>query len=219
MLFHQPKNSVSNYNYNTAFYTTEIWENHFHKNPELIYVINGNVSCKVKDTEYNLSSGDFGLCLPYDIHSYTPDAGTLYFVLVFSEDFVYLFSKQMHDKTTDGFIFHPEDAVKNYVLQQLIYNDDLTIYSLKSCLYALCEEYLKCVNVIKKDISHNNIVADVVDYIEKNHTKRFTLSDRAKQFGYDYNYMSRLFKNHFNMPFVDFVNIYRIETQSFGKNR
>ena len=60
MIFHQPHNSKSNYNYNAVFYTKEKWDPHFHKNLELIYVIKGAVVCSVGSKTETLSEGDFG---------------------------------------------------------------------------------------------------------------------------------------------------------------
>ena len=41
MIFHQPHNSKTNYNYNAFFYQKEKWDPHFHKNFEVIYVLEG----------------------------------------------------------------------------------------------------------------------------------------------------------------------------------
>ena len=61
MIFHQAHNSLTNYNYNAYFYTDRLWDFHFHKNLELICVLEGNVKCIINNTEYCLSDGEFGL--------------------------------------------------------------------------------------------------------------------------------------------------------------
>ena len=212
MLFHQTINSSSNYNYNTAFYTDDIWEHHFHKNLELLYVIEGEVICTVNDKNYRLTAGEFGLCLPYDIHSYKPQKNTKYWVLVFSSDFVHYFTKKIKNKISDGYSFIPKTEIKNYITSQLIDNKKPSVLTLKSCLYAICEEYLNSVRLIDKNRSHTEAVSAIVDFVAENHTKKITLSDIAKELGYDYNYMSRHFKNIFNISFTDFINMYRLET-------
>ena len=58
MIFHQPHNSLSNYTYNAFFYTSEVWNFHFHKNLELIYVIKGTLKCTINRNEYILKPGD-----------------------------------------------------------------------------------------------------------------------------------------------------------------
>ena len=90
MIYHQPHNSLSN-NFNAVFYRTEVWNSHFHKSFELVYVIEGSLICFSNGEEYILKSGQFGICLPYDIHSYEPQGDTHYWVCVFSEDNVHDF--------------------------------------------------------------------------------------------------------------------------------
>ncbi len=212
MLFHQPANSSSNYNYNANFYTDSIWEYHFHRNLELIYVINGSVDCTVNDVNYCVKAGEFGLCLPCDIHRYQPENNTLYWVLVFSEDFVRYFSKEIANKVGDGFVFSIKPAIKEYVVSQLVNNPNPTVYTLKSCLYAICEEYKASVPLMDKNRKHEGTLLSIIDFIAENHTRRITLADIAKKFDYDYNYMSRCFKKYFNVTFTDFINSYRLET-------
>ena len=212
MIFHQPSNSLTDYKFNTSFYTDTVWEYHFHRNLELIYVLKGAVNCNVNGVSYCLEEGDFGICLPCDIHRYEPYKDTLYWVLVFSEDYVRLFSKQISSKIGEGFAFRCNEAVENYIKSQLINNSNPSVYTLKSCLYAVCEEYLNSVPLSEKKGKELKIISALSDYILENHTKKITLSQISKKLGYDYNYMSRFFRNTFNMTFTDYVNIYRIET-------
>jgi len=212
MIFHQPTNSLSNYNYNFYFYTDQIWDFHFHKNLELIYVINGAVNCTVNNVPYRLTASDFGLCLPYDIHRYAPEKNTLYWVLVFSEDFVRSFSKQISGKTGDGFRFRCDTEDENYIKRHLINNTAPSLFTLKSCLYALGEQYLNHVHLLERDRKELENMSVIADYISENHTKDISLKSMANQLGYDYHYMSRYFRNMFNITFTDYVNIYRLET-------
>ena len=211
MIFHQPGNSLTNFNYNVAFYTDTVWEHHVHRNLELISVIRGAVRCTVNNVDYRLTAGDFGLCLPCDIHRYEPEENSEYWVIVFSEDFVHQFSKIISGKMGDGFLFKPSDIVKEYVDTRLINNASPSIFTLKSCLYAVCEEYLSNINLIEKNQRELKAITLISDYIHENYTKKITLRDIAKKVGYDYNYTSRYFRRTFNMKFNDYVNICRLE--------
>ena len=212
MLLHQPHNSLTNYNYNAFIYTDKVWDYHFHRNLELIYVIEGAVSCTVNNVDYLLTAHEWGLCLPCDVHRYEPEKNTVYWVLVFSEDYVGFFTKQIHGKTGKGFKFKVSATVEDYIKNRLINTDSYTVFTLKSCLYAVCEEYLKSVELTEKKSNKAEVSTLIADYIQNNHQKKISLADIALKLGYDYNYMSRYFKNTFNMTFTDFVNIYRLET-------
>ena len=212
MLYQQSQNSLSNYNYNIRRYTDRVWDYHFHRNLELIYVIEGNMNYTVNNKPYRLTAGEFGLCLPYDVHGYVPENNTVYWVLVFSEDYIRFLSKKFADKTGSGFQFRCKEPVENFIKEQLINGESPTILTLKSCLYAVMEEYLNNISLVEKSKKEARIEAFISDYVRENHTEKLTLSELAKNLGYDYNYMSRYFHNTFNMSFSDFVNIYRIET-------
>lgn len=212
MIFHQPGNSLSRNNFNAKFYKNEIWEQHFHKNFELIYVIRGSVNCLLNNKKCLLKKGDFGLCLPYDIHAYAPDTDSLYWVCVFSEDYVHEFSKNVCNKAGDSFKFTCSPTVTGFITEKLIDSENPSRLLIKSCLYAVCDEYTKSVRLIDKNkILVDNIVA-ITDFVEKNHTKDIKLSDIGKLLGYDYHYVSRYFHTVFNMTFSEFLNLYRLET-------
>lgn len=211
MIFHQPSNSLSNYHYNTYFYSNNFFDFHFHKNLELIYVIKGSVTCTVNQRTYILEANDFGLCLPCDIHRYEPEKNTLYWVLVFSEDFVRSFSKLIADKTGNGFSFRCDETLNAYIKEHLIYNSSPSILTLKSCLYAICEKYINSVELIERDCKKAEMITVISDYIQNNYAKPLLLREISAKLGYDYNYMSRYFRKVFQMTFTEFVNTYRLE--------
>ena len=125
MIFHQTFNSNANYSFNIAIYSDTVWENHFHKNLELIYILKGNLTCTLNSTTYKMTAGDFGLCLPYDIHSYVPQKGCEYWILVFSGDFVHSFSKEIVGKIGNGCVFRAKKTIERYVKEQLINNPQI----------------------------------------------------------------------------------------------
>ena len=211
MLFHQPHNSMGNYNSNARIYTDDVWQHHFHKNLELIYVITGSVKCEINNRVYNLCEGEFGLCLPYDVHAYTPGKNTEYYVLVFSADYVRLFEKQIEGKNADGFTFTPSRDIFHFVKSELIDNKSPSVYALKASLYALCNEFLKSVQLSENKDRKQSIIA-ITDFLSKNHTKDIGLNDIASLLGYDYHYVSRYFHSVFDMSFAELLGAYRLET-------
>ena len=212
MIFHQPHNSKSNYNYNAVFYTKEKWDPHFHKNLELIYVIKGAVVCSVGSKTETLSEGDFGLSLSNEIHSYSPCENSQYWVGVFSEDYVRTFANKTQDKVGEGFRFRCADSVKDYLVANLITKESPPIYMLKSCLYAVCEEYSKQIDLKEKNLKDSETVFKITEYILKNHKNDISLSDISNLLGYDYHYVSRLFHSVFNMSFAEYLTSYRMGT-------
>jgi len=212
MIFHQPWNSVSAKNYNSRIYSDDIWDYHFHKNFEVIYVIKGNVFCSINSIEKLLSVGQFGMCLPNEIHSYRPQKGSLYWVGVFSADYVRSFANSVEGMCGDDFVFSCSESVTEFLKANLITEEVPNQFLLKACLYGLCAEYCKTVNFSEKDKNKTRNIEIITDFVAQHHTENISLSDIAKLLGYDYNYVSRYFKTVFNMSFKEFLTIHRLET-------
>lgn len=212
MIFHQPHNSQSNYNYNAVHYTQEIWQTHFHKNLELIYVLQGAVRCTVGRYCDRLTAGDFGLCLPCLPHSYIPEPDSKYWVLVFSEDFVRYFISRIGSTTGQGFRFRCDAQTEEYIVNKLVNGSSYTVYDLKSCLYGICGAYIQAIRQIPREDAEGQMMNRIIRFVQDHHKEDLTLLQTAKALGYDYHYLSRCFHGIFNMHFSDFVNSYRLET-------
>lgn len=212
MFIHQPTNSLSANNYNAVFYRETNINFHFHKSFEILYVINGSVECTVNSKKEQLFAGDFGLCLPNDIHSYTPSDNTLYWVCVFSADYVRTFSKQVSGKTSANFKFKCSESVEAFIKSNLITEVPPPINMLKSCLYAMCNEFINNVELTDKNTEKTQIMSRIVDFVAENHTENITLLDIANVLGLNYHYVSRYFNSIFNMTFNEFLNMHRLET-------
>ena len=112
----------------------------------------------------------------------------------------------------NDFCFYCSDSVKKFVLANMIKEEVPPHFMLKSCLYAICAEYLTSVELIEKDRNKTRNIDAITDFVAQHHTENIGLSDIAKLLGYDYNYVSRYFKMVFNMSFKEFLTIHRLET-------
>lgn len=211
-VYHQSYNS-ENRNHNIFVYENAVINPHFHKNPEVIYVLDGLLGCICDGERVLLKKGQWGMCLPYAIHSFEPKGECRYWVCVFSTDYVGDFIKSMERKTGD-FEFNCKTEVNAYLLSELVGRETHTHLSLKACLYALCGEYAENggVRECEKDRNAMSLMARIVEYVSENHKKKLTLSDVARHVGYDYYYLSREFHAFFGISFGDFLSAYRMET-------
>ena len=82
---------------------------------------------------------------------------------------------------------------------------------MKSCLYAVCDEYLKSTELSEKSIRGDSAATVITDFVSANYKKDIKLSDVASVSGLDYHYLSRYFHKMFNMSFRDYLNSYRLE--------
>jgi len=211
MIFHQPGNSFSNYTYNATIYHNVEWSHHFHKNFELIYVISGTVNCIVNHQADTLKAGDWGMCLSNEVHAIRSTEDSLFWVGVFSGDFVHAFEKQIKNKTGEHFKFRCSREIEEYLKAVLINETRPHIYVLKSALYAACSEYCRQIPLKERTNKHDILMKDIVDYISLNFQNKIELSDMSAALGYDYYYVSKCFHKIFSMSFTEFLNLYRLE--------
>ena len=211
MILHQKNNSSDINNYNAYFYIGTYWDFHFHRDYEIIYVLEGFVECTVNNKKEIISAGEFGMCLSFEVHSYKPSPDGKYWVCVFSDNYVRSFSSAVSGKVGESFKFVCRDEIRYYIENCLIYSSNTPVFILKSCLYALCGEYLACTKLSDKSKSVGK-TEDILKYVENNYKSSITLSDIACYLKYDYHYVSRYFKSNFNMTFTDFINTYRLQS-------
>ncbi len=210
-IFHQFHNSQSNYNYNIYTYGNANYAPHFHKNYEIAYVLSGKALYSVNGKQQVLSEGDFAFCLSNEIHSVKNLDHSKLWIGVFSEDFVHEFKKRIGERTGKDFRFRCGESVRRFLLENLITDTPDDIMMIKSCLYALCSEYLKRVELVPKDDRSGSLMLEIAEYIEANFKKPLTLKEIAVYLGYDYCYLSKAFNRFFSTSFSDYLNLFRID--------
>ena len=119
-------------------------------------------------------------------------------------------------------IFRPSEKVIDYYNAELMrcfgkepsvnehLPSDKTI-AVKGCLYAIGGEFLRQVSLIPAEKSNDTIIQDIIDYIAKNYTSDISLHDIARELGYSYHYLSRIFNNTLGINFKSLLNIYRAD--------
>ncbi len=208
-IFHQPHNSMGNHSYNVNIYSKTNYDPHFHKNYEIIYVISGKAVCTINNKTKIIEEGDFAFCLSNEIHSIKGIDENKIWIGVFSEDFIHEFKKYQKGKTGVDFSFKCPESLMNYLKENLIKEELSDVFVIKSCLYALCSEYLRQIPLTEKKDKQAAIMSDVVDYVERNYKRTVSLSSLAEELGYEYCYFSKIFNRMFSMSFNDYLNTYR----------
>ncbi len=207
-VFHQPHNSMGNHTYNVYIYEGVDYGLHFHKNHEVIYIIEGEASCTVNGRTKILRKGDFAFCLSNEIHAIKAEHGLIW-IGVFSEDFIHEFKKHRSGRVGSDFSFRCAEGVMTYLRENLIKEALSDVFLIKSCLYALCSEYLRQITLQSSNDKHTALMGRIVEYIEENYRRDISLSQLAEALGYEYFYFSRIFNRLFSMSFNDYINLYR----------
>lgn len=210
MIQHQKDNSRGNYNYNAYTYFNTDWSPHFHKNLELIYVLDGALEVTVNGNRETTSQGDFALILPNQIHSFSSVGHSNIWIAVFSEQFVSFFAKKTEGLEGDRCVFRCDDETHEFILRNLILTESSTVMK-KACLYAVCDQYQKSISLSPRKKRNSDIICHLLDYVSEHYTEDLSLADVAAVFGYEYHYLSRLLNQGYQINFSHLVNEYRVD--------
>lgn len=183
------------------------FQKHTHCNYEIVFCLGGCLVCEVGNKKYELHSGEGMLILPGYIHSFcTPEESEDY-LCVFSTDLVSLFYKKTKMKSLSDTRFSFDN--RNDI--DILTDENRSIFAKQAVLYRLCAAVFEQSEIEKIDESYFALTNSLSMYIQNNFTKKLRLQDIAKQFGYDYSYLSSFFNKNFDMDFASFVNKYRIQ--------
>lgn len=210
MIFHQPHNSLGNYNYNINTYCDLRYTPHFHKNYEIIYVLEGSTSASVGGRKYQLLQGDLAVVLSNQVHSFSVPHDSQTVVIVFAEEFVPKFASLIKGLQGECAVFHLGNTVFNLMKENLI-DKKGSLFMKKACFYAICDEYLASTELRNRQDSKDEAVVNILDWVSQHYTENISLKDVANTFGYEYHYLSRLLNKNYSINFTQLVNGYRAE--------
>ncbi|MBQ8551462.1 MAG: helix-turn-helix domain-containing protein [Clostridia bacterium] len=210
MILHQQYNSRGNFNFNANIYTDRGWVPHFHKNFELIYIMEGSLHLTVNGNTETMYTDDYALILENQVHSFEPNGHSKIWIAIFSEQFVPHFAGYVEKLEGERSVFRCSESVHDFINANLI-DAQSSITMKKACFYAVCDEYIKNIPLTERKNSNNDLICRVLDYVESHYMEDISLSSAAERFGYEYHYLSRILNRGYHINFSSLVNEYRVD--------
>ncbi len=208
---HQVANSDGEYIFNAYIYTDSAYPAHFHRSYELVYVFSGAAECMVGFRPLTVRAGECALFLPNEVHAVRFSGETCGWVGVFSPAYVPAFDKLTRGKTATEHRFTCDPATRAYLEARLFLAQTPPVLTLKSCLYAACEQFARAVTLTDLPGNEADVTNAILSYIASGFDADINLHTLATYLGYDYSYTSRLFRRIFGMSFTAYVNMCRIQ--------
>ena len=175
---------------------------HLHRSFEYVEQLSGSTEITISHQKHVLNPGDAVLIFPLQPHSYGLIENGNIRICIFSPNFVAQFYKSKQNKL-------PENNKFQSKLPQTIPLDN--ICHKKALTYFICGEFdrdRKYVDTSAK--SEDQILVQLLLFSDKNFRNRCLLRDAASSIGYDYAYISKLFKRKVGISFRQYVNNLRI---------
>lgn len=189
---------------------------HWHNSIEIIYTLDGVVNLKVENKEITLRSGDIYIINSSVIHSANSNENKslvlqipVTFLNKYIENYncIYL---EIDDRVEDiKNLFREMHEVYKQKNKARLLKFNSLLYNLLYILVNYCAKEVLNENIVKKD-KYVNKIKQIMLYINKNHNKNIRIGDIADYFGYNRDYLSRLFKNYMNMSIIQYLYEVRV---------
>ena len=222
-IHHQFENTV-NSEFSTRVYEgTEEFEGlHFHKNFEMIVMISGEGFCSVSGLGYTLHEGEAIFICPFQIHEFSLSENSVARRITFHEHLILTLSQSLEGMRPSSPVFYVSPSLKDFCLDKMdnFFGKDSGLCArirpkeirmqVKGCLYLLGGEFVQQAQLLPTPTADTVIMA-VAQYISENFKGDINLCDVAKEKGYNYQYLSRIFNKVMGMNFKKMLNLYRLE--------
>lgn len=187
---------------------------HFHSNIEIVYLMEGELDVTINGISKKLSAGCVSVSNSYDIHSYHTPSYSKSKILIIPTDIVKSFST-MSQTLTFAYPFldvceETEDI--DHATDQLIhFNDTRDSMTAKGHIYVVLGTLISKLGFVNRLVESNSetLMRSILIYLEKNCLEHLTISDLAKEFGYNKSYLSRLFNSSLGCGFNQYINVLR----------
>lgn len=209
------------YNFNVVEEASQ--NKHFHKDIELIYIMEGSLKLEIENELFSLNRDDIVVINSNKKHSFKSNKKSIIVHFHFSYEYLSSFLNK------NFILFWCNSTVKNELryeeLRQTIKEllngylnkkreKDLLQYSLIfKILSILCNDFLvhnKDEKFLDKSNKYEDRIIEINNYIKDNFNKSINLTDLAEQLYLSSTYLSKFFKKYLGMNFIEYTNKIRV---------
>lgn len=205
---------------------------HFHKELEILLVIDGCLEVHIEDEVYSMEKGDVILIGSHQLHrDRTYDQNNLeYMVLQFdiqqyfdqsTVSYIKYFSETKRPLSHLNYIFKKNTEAQQVVFacaQEIYHESQAKIEGYEIAVTMLIKKIILTLirNDTEKSLNYHNDyelhrLKPVLDYIEEHLSDKITVDDAAKIINMSYYYFVKYFKKVLGMTFTEYVNFKKIK--------
>lgn len=186
---------------------------HYHSNIEIVYLIEGEIEITVGEETQLLTAGQLAVADSYDVHSYRTPEHSLSYVMIIPLELVGSFSRLNEGKTfATPFLTDPAktapvlEAIRG--IEQLHESNPLATKGYLYVILGLLSEALTLVPCARS-VGTIGPMRDILLYLDHNFQNPVQMTDLARQFGYNKDYLSRIFNSTIGCGFKHYLNLLR----------
>lgn len=183
---------------------------HIHQFVELTLVLDGELSVTVGGVQETARAGEFILIFPFQMHQYSSKRINKFVIYTFSPSMIADYLSITKGKVGNKSVFKADKSTLDLFTTRFIEGEDYSLYSIRSCLYAMLSDFSKQVELCEAKIE-NGPLEKMVAYMNENFTSPLSLDDVARAIGYSANYLSHCIKKRFSFGYPTLLSCIRIE--------
>lgn len=178
---------------------------HLHRCFEIIVLLSGKMTVTVNEKPFLLEQGDAMLICPNQIHA-LDSTESEHVLCIFSPDLVAAYTTKLDGRIPVDNRFRPDP----YLVQALTGLEQASSVERKGTLYSLCGQFHKNALYENKQSDTQTLLHKIFSFVEEHYAENCSLTELARSTGYDYAYLSRVFKRIVGISFNNYVNRYRL---------
>lgn len=174
---------------------------HIHRAFELYMQIGGTAEVVIDKRTYILKAGQAVLIFPFQYHSYRAIENSEHNICIFSPGLVPSYYKKGD--------FIPTDNLFTCIWTQRIADNP---YLYRAIAYDICGQFEKGREYTeRKNLFSQDKVISILLYVNAHYKQKCLLYDASASVGFDYAYISKLFKKSIGITYNQYVNYLRIQ--------
>lgn len=192
---------------------------HFHEEPEVVYVIAGELTFTLGLSSYRIAEGDICIIPSKFIHNLYTDNYSETFVMklypsadlsnVYLEHHIVKKGDSSYDallKYVSNIIREDQEKKDHYKLAVNINADNILLYILRKTKYQTTDS-----KVISRRMSDSSFLDRINAFLEERYCEEFSLDDIAGHLNYTKSYFCRYFKKATGTTFWEYYTMFRLE--------
>lgn len=192
---------------------------HFHQEPEIVYVLSGELTCTLGMDNCVMQAGDICVIPPNTVHNlYTPQASKTFVIKVYpipglTNIFLHtpmITAENSHHPRLQQFLL---EIIREHKSKPIAYETAVnTLLNLFFLLLIRNVEYYELDSKILIKYTHESqFLKEINSFLSLHYADQFSLATVAEFFNYTPNYFCRYFKQTIGMTFWEYYTLYRLE--------
>lgn len=188
------------------------YDPHFHSNIEIVYVLEGEMEITIGNDRRTLGKGSLAISDSYHIHAYRTPAHSRVRLLIIPLELVGSFSRMSEGLTfATPFLIGGDADQKIYRAMTELETVDPRSLAAKGYIYVILGTLAERLTLVPRAKNSGDIgpIRNILLYLEHHFREPIQIGDLAKQFGYNKDYLSRLWVSTLGCGFKQYLGVLR----------